>query len=536
MIRLRCLVCLLSLIGIQGWTAASAQNLVPNFSFEDSGCSGSVLLDAQPWFTSNGRTVDSYHSCKALSDGQIPNNWLGFQQPYDGQGYAGIIPFLDEAFPTLPSPEISRTYREYLAVRLIQPLVAGISYNVSFKYSVADKIELATDDLGIYISKTPIPSDLVLTYTPQIRNPAGHLLTNTTTWETLGGSYTAEGGEEYIVIGCFKPYEQLTISNFQPTIPRLYAAYVYIDYVVIEPCTNSIPPQVLGDDRAVCQDFSPYQYNLNFPNTTYTWQDGTVGGAYTVTAPGDYWVKTVQNGCAKIDYVNFSLSDAYKLDLGKDTTLCPGTRLSLSANVSGTFRWQDGSTNAQYTVKAPGLYSLEVQTPDGCSASDDIKVSYDKVISVDLGSADITLCEGEELTLAPVYEGTYTWQDGSADKSYIISQAGEYWLAVTTDHGCVFSDDIVVTYKSCQPTTIPIIPNIITPNGDHLNDTFEIVSGYPAGSWQVKIFNRWGKVVFDSSAYDNMWGNEATTQGIYYYLATNSAAGLSYQGAVQVLR
>jgi len=534
MTRLHYLFYLLVLIGIQGRTVASAQNLVPNFSFEDNDCTNWLISSVQYWFSPNGQTTDSFHSCKTEPLRQTPNAGFGFQEPYDGQGYAGIRPFLDAADPFFSDPVIAGAYREYLAVRLIQPLVAGESYDISFKYSVAEMAELTTDDLGIYISKTPISSDLVLTYTPQIRNPEGQLLTNTTTWETLGGSYTAEGGEEYIVIGCFLPYDQITISNFQPAIPRLYSAYVYIDYVVVEPCVNSIPQQVLGSDRVICNDFSSYQYNLNFPNTTYTWQDGTMGGGYTITAPGKYWVKTVQDGCAKLDTVTFSPSDVYKLDLGKDATLCPGMTLPLSANVSGTYRWQDGSANEQYIVTTSGHYSLEVQTPGGCHASDDVEVSYDQVIHVDLG-ADTTLCPGKELKLAPVYDGTYTWQDGSSGRSYIVSHAGEYWLAVTTDYGCVFSSDhLEVAYfpKPCEPT---VIPNIITPNGDHLNDTFEILSGYAVGSWQVKIFNRWGEVVFDSGAYDNSWGNEATPLGVYYYLATNPAAGLSYQGTLQVL-
>jgi gliding motility-associated-like protein len=468
---------------------------------------------------------------------------MGYQVPYDGQGYGGIRLFIDPANPYISDTEYSRNYREYLAVRLTQPLVAGASYNISFKYSVGDKAELTTDDLGIYISKTPIPFDRVLTYTPQIRNPEGHLLVNTTTWETLGGSYTAEGGEEYVVIGCFLPYDQITISNFQPTIPRDFSAYVFVDYVVVEACTNSIPPQFLAADREVCDDFSSFQYNLSFPNTSYTWQDGSTSGSYTVTAPGKYWLKTVQDGCIKVDTVKFLLSDVYALELGNDVTLCPGAELSLSANVSGTFLWQNGSTDAHYTVTAPGHYTLEVHTAVGCSSSDDIEVSYEQPIPVDLGP-DVALCQGKEFTLAPVYDGTYTWQDGSSATSYTVTQAGIYSLTVTTDNNCSYTDKVIIIFedKRCDPDpgsdpdpVNAIIPNIITPNGDHLNDTFEIISDHPEQVWSVTIYNRWGQRVFTSANYDNDWGDLDTAAGVYFYVVTNSSIDFSYQGSLQVL-
>lgn len=65
-----------------------------------------------------------------------------------------------------------------------------------------------------------------------------------------------------------------------------------------------------------------------------------------------------------------------------------------------------------------------------------------------------------------------------------------------------------------QDSRIPVIPNLITINGDGMNDHFSI-QNLPIES-RVSIYNSWGSTVFSSDAYQNNWGNEEKS-GVYFY-------------------
>jgi gliding motility-associated-like protein len=50
-----------------------------------------------------------------------------------------------------------------------------------------------------------------------------------------------------------------------------------------------------------------------------------------------------------------------------------------------------------------------------------------------------------------------------------------------------------------------IIPEIITPNGDGVNDTFEILGLDQFNNPTIKIYNRWGNLVYEAAPYHNDW-------------------------------
>jgi gliding motility-associated-like protein len=81
-------------------------------------------------------------------------------------------------------------------------------------------------------------------------------------------------------------------------------------------------------------------------------------------------------------------------------------------------------------------------------------------------------------------------------------------------------------------------PNVFTPDGDGYNDFFEIPN-LPADNCQyvfrqVEIYNRWGKVVFESKDREFRWSGQGFPYGVYYYLIHYSAS--TYKGTVSLLR
>jgi len=216
--------------------ANSGANLVPNPGFETySACPDaySELDHATPWFQPSSGTPDFFHSCNAGgSPVHVPNNFIGFQSPQSGNGYAGFF-----AYYSLYE------YREYVETPLAAPLVPGQTYEISFYVSLADNCIFAVDNIGAVFSVGPTLAQVItpLLLTPQIRNSVGNPLASKTAWMLIKGSYTAVGGETYLTIGNFYADSQtaLTPVNGDPALFYAKSAYYYIDDVsVVEGGTN----------------------------------------------------------------------------------------------------------------------------------------------------------------------------------------------------------------------------------------------------------------------------------------------------------
>ena len=83
-----------------------------------------------------------------------------------------------------------------------------------------------------------------------------------------------------------------------------------------------------------------------------------------------------------------------------------------------------------------------------------------------------------------------------------------------------------------------IIPNVITPNGDGLNDRFEILtSGGVAFALEsapsLVVYNRYGKVVFEASRYVNQWDASELSDGRYFY-SLQFKTGESFGGNISI--
>jgi gliding motility-associated-like protein/uncharacterized repeat protein (TIGR01451 family) len=85
-----------------------------------------------------------------------------------------------------------------------------------------------------------------------------------------------------------------------------------------------------------------------------------------------------------------------------------------------------------------------------------------------------------------------------------------------------------------------LIPNLFTPNGDGINDTFEINGLSEFAENELTIINRWGNEVFRTKAYKNNWTGEGLNEGTYYYLLRARKGGSNewkvYKGYITLIR
>lgn len=119
---------------------------------------------------------------------------------------------------------------------------------------------------------------------------------------------------------------------------------------------------------------------------------------------------------------------------------------------------------------------------------------------------------------------------------------GNAYLTVTSDQGC---DTTYNKYIDVLPVNLKI-PNIFTPNGDGINDYFEIgygENGTPIQdlnryflSHKLTIFNRWGRIVYKSSNYSNDWSGGDLPDGTYFYVleCKGETKNYKYQGSVMI--
>jgi outer membrane protein OmpA-like peptidoglycan-associated protein len=219
-----------------GIHTVQAQNLVPNPSFEEyTHCPGTLSQSPDEfrvphWSSATFGTPDHFHSCSG-GEADVPHNWAGVSEAYEGNGYAGIYLWMG-----------LKTYREYLECRLLQPLIKDTTYHIEFHYRLSSYSKYSINRVGLLLSESEVRKrhDEVLKQTPTLSVVQDSALTrNTGLWEKASIDYKALGNEQYLVIGNFFDDAQTRYYDiqFRPIQEPMLAsgAYYYIDDVSVVP-------------------------------------------------------------------------------------------------------------------------------------------------------------------------------------------------------------------------------------------------------------------------------------------------------------
>ena len=211
-------------------------NLVPNASFEEH-----WNCPVQSGFTANSKPLhwekwlwspEYFHSCAGtLGTGDslisVPLNGMGFQYGFDGDAYLGMATYKDN-------------FREYVGCELLEPLVVGQTYHLSFHANMATggtywNPKWASNNVGMLftmehniwtgLSGPPFP----------FRNYA-HLhstevITDTANWTLVSGTFIADSAYLYLVLGNF--FEDALTDTVHVAGPTSSAAYYFIDGVCV---------------------------------------------------------------------------------------------------------------------------------------------------------------------------------------------------------------------------------------------------------------------------------------------------------------
>ncbi|HHZ65898.1 MAG TPA: hypothetical protein EYN38_08120 [Flavobacteriales bacterium] len=266
--------------------------------------------------------------------------------------------------------------------------------------------------------------------------------------------------------------------------------------------TDSLPMVELGNDTMLCWNESIIFFTNPSPGT-YLWQDGSSGLTMPASLAGDYWLE-ISTLCKTVsDTVSLNYVQLLPIDLGADTILCQGDTLVLDVSANGgSYIWQDGSLSSTMIVISAGTYWIET-TVAHCQEADTIQINFEALPTVSLGEPS-NLCVGSSFTLEAINaNASYTWQDGSSQPTFEVSEEGTYWVKVVTSCGTV-SDTVTVNAIDCG--CLLCIPDAFTPNGSGLNENnmlyiFSKLDGMSdfVESIDFKVFNRWGEKIFHAT-------------------------------------
>jgi len=228
-----------SLILLFTTCASTAQNLVPNHSFEEfvDGCpstfNGTVALSWESWAYS----PDLFSTCvdpQNFNDslGWVPWNGFGYQWPADGESYAGLY-----AFSPSPSSVAQNDYREYLGCELIEPLDVGQMYYVSFKTSMGFtgsyyNVTYASNRIGAFFTTQSYHwSDNPLEIPNFAHVYEEEIINDTVNWVTISGTFVADLPYTHMGLGVFFDFDSLDVLQLVPGLSL--GSYYYIDDVCV---------------------------------------------------------------------------------------------------------------------------------------------------------------------------------------------------------------------------------------------------------------------------------------------------------------
>ncbi|NVJ64187.1 MAG: gliding motility-associated C-terminal domain-containing protein [Flavobacteriaceae bacterium] len=276
--------------------------------------------------------------------------------------------------------------------------------------------------------------------------------------------------------------------------------------------------------------------DVSLPDASYLWQDGSSSSTYIVDHEGIYWVEITNafGNRTKVDSIVVDYYEFNEMQVEAEIVICEASDVEL--NVSGSrvgesYLWYDESMNfleenlGQFTTSMLNESTdYFVSTTNGTCESEPVRVSviYDEVFAEIIASDTITKL-GEPVELFGFGGDSFEWSppiwlDNENTQNPITTPEDdiEYTLTVTSARGCTDSETILLLVEKRIS-----IPNVITPNGDGMNDYWEVeyIDRFPGN--YVQIFDRNHTLLFETANYQNNWNATYNGQplptGVYFY-------------------
>ena len=381
----------------------------------------------------------------------------------------------------------------------------------------------------------------------------------------------ATGGVSYL----WSPATGLSATNVanpwaSPTVTTTYivigtnsSSCSNFDSVTVT--VHPLPVANAGPDQFICEAGQAF---LNATGgQSYLWSPGTSLSDSTIANPlstpqqtAAYTViVTDSNGCTDLDTV---VVNVFSVTGPQDTSICLGDTVRLNAIPEfGTdpyqFDWSPAAGLSDSTIGDPlaspqvvTQYEVLVSDANGCVDTANVTVSFlpqpTAVFEFELQPT----CQGISATFDNLSTGAdnYLWDFGDGTTSteenpehvFAYGQTMSVTLTAFNEFTCRSQDQNQEVIQLFDDYVSLEFPNVFSPNGDGINDFFEVDFGYDLHQCvRLEIFDRWGQRIFLSSGNYHNWDGATYTgrqvkEGVYFYVL--EVNGLVFKGNITLLR
>lgn len=518
------------------------ENLVLNPSFEDVNLDSlscgyyqttpSFNAAIHYWTNPSNATSDLFHMSLDEHCATYPLSTSNQVQlmPRTGDAMAGILLYTEE----MEDAEEPVQFKEYLQGQLKEPLVQGTTYLIQFYIRLGKRSVYITNNIGFkflkesYFEETEGPLSLV----PDFNYPT--VIDLNDEWTLIKFEYTAPtSGIQYFILGNFFGTDE-TIVERRHVYFRGFDAYYIIDDVSVQNITTTF------------DSIGPYCKNTVFtlPETSKEGYHGTWSPAINNQETTTYTF-TPDEPQIKPTTITIEITPPTQ-DLLFDlpTAICPGADFSLPTQSDDGIQ---GTWIPEVNTQTTTTYTFHPTEENPCIKpyTTTIEVlplqDFSLVYSCFKGQVEI-----EALLPSKENDSVYSWSinDQLVDDTSTVLKLSSY--ASLLHSGSTRIEATLTDQNGCHPTArielediqqYCFIPRGISPNGDGLNDFFDL---HTFGGVSIQIFNRQGVKVYENAHYTDQWEGQtnqgvALPSGTYYYQFTTSKAE-QLSGWVEVMR
>lgn len=275
---------------------------------------------------------------------------------------------------------------------------------------------------------------------------------------------------------------------------------------------------------------------------TYTWQPtgGSSTSASSLSAGNYTCTISDANSCVKQQTVSITQPSSVSTTISSlNNIVCFGNQNGSATVVASggagsyTYSWSPSSvgTSSTATNLGAGTYTCLVSDLNSCNTSTMFTITAPSAISSTASITSPSCTDSNDGNVVLNISGgvspyTITWSNGNTSLQNSNLIAGTYSANITDANSCSYTVSVLV-----QNATAPCfsIPNGFSPNGDGINDTWEIpgINNYPSA--QVTVLNRWGQEMLNTNNYTTPWdgsfkGGLLPTSDYYYIINLNDGS------------
>jgi gliding motility-associated-like protein len=296
------------------------------------------------------------------------------------------------------------------------------------------------------------------------------------------------------------------------------------------------------DKPGITQDCFPFEVvflNKSIGGVSYEWD---FGDGQTSDQPDSVFYLYKKAGLYDVSLSAFDENTCLKVDVAtgqirvfepffvvpSDQLICQFDEVELTAAGSDIYRWNpvEGLSNANIAnpMASPDtttIYYLYMKDNRDCELEDSVRVTVIPQITAEFDLQKVYDCASRpsiRIANQSLMANQYLWEYGDGTHEMLVDSIVSYQYekpGTYTVRMFASSNGLCTQIREEKVNISDIfIPNIVTPNSDGKNETFEILTDAPVS---LTIFNRWGKILYQDADYQNNWNASGLTSGIYYY-------------------